>query len=166
MKPRRVFIGAVVSVLVLAGCGFQGLDFFQDDRVEIIAPENGETVVLPVVIEWTVEDFIVATPDEPGGSFVVFVDREPMRPGQSLDALVDDACERRDGCPDEEWFNDRGIYPTIETSVVLEAVPARRGDPGGDEVHEATIVLLDEEGRRSGEAAFSVTFEIDRTSDR
>ncbi len=162
MRRRLRLRGLAAVIVVLTGCGLHGLDFFQDDRVEIVAPEDAETVALPVVVEWTVKDLTIASPERPGGSFVVFVDREPMRPGQSLAALVDDACEQREGCPDQDWFVERGIYPTTETSVVLETVPKRRGEPGGDEVHEATIVLLDEEGRRSGEAAFSVTFEIDR----
>jgi hypothetical protein len=68
------------------------------------------------------------------GSFAVFVDRAPQPPGRSVAWL---------------FRNDDGCIPQLTGDDVRER-------------HEATVILLDEDGERSGESAFSVEFEIER----
>lgn len=121
----------LLVIALSAGCA-QGLAFRVDDRIDITAPRDRDTVTLPLRLQWEVEGL-------DGGSFAVFVDRAPMRPGAPFVA-------------------GRGAYSTTETELVIEEV----GDPAdGSDRHAATIVLLDDEGRRHGESAFDVVFDLE-----
>lgn len=156
----RLPVLAVLAAL-LAGCAVSGLAFRVDDRVEITHPEDRASVTLPVTITWTVDGFDVAGPD--AGRFGVFVDRAPQPPGEGLDwfARDDDSCRPEDGCPDAEYFRQRQIHATSDTSFVIDALPPP-STSRGPERHEVTIVLLDGDDRRIGESAFHVEFEVDR----
>jgi hypothetical protein len=131
--------------------------------VDITAPRARERVVAPLAVRWTTNDLALG---EPGGptQFAVFVDRAPLHPGQSLDSRGDDACRRTPGCPDDSYLRDRFIYLTRDTSLTLETLPAKSGSnrTGAKHAHEVTIVLLDADGRRHGEAAWSVEFSTAR----
>lgn len=156
----------LIGDLSLAACGVEGLNFVRDDRVQITAPEERSQVRLPVTVEWEVEDFEVAGPGqdaEDAGFFGVFVDRAPQPPGEPLEwhARDDDGCVAARGCPDEEWFERRRIFVTTESSLVIEALA--RGEDDRRELHEVTIVLLDGQGRRIGESAWDVEFEVVRS---
>jgi hypothetical protein len=154
----RAVVAAVTSLASLApagGCSLSGLNFREDDRVDIVRPEDRQEVTLPVTIEWTVRDF--------DGSFAVFVDRAPPPPGRTVAWLFrnDDGCVAASGCPDAAYLRSRGIHLTEATQVVVEGVPRLAGDDVRER-HRATVVLLDERGERSGESAFSVEFEVER----
>ena len=92
--------------------------------------------------------------------FAVFVDRAPIRPGQSLRAVGDDDCRRTPGCPDDEYLRERYVFLTCATSLTLDTLPAKSGTTrtGADDTHDLTIVLVDADGRRLGEAAWTVEF--------
>ena len=156
---RRV--GSLVAgVVVLAGCSVSGLAFRADDRVDIVEPEDRAETTLPVTIRWTADD---VEADDGGPYFAVFVDRAPIRPGQSLRALADDSCNRTEGCPDLAYFRDRHVYVTDELEVTIDALPVRSGQrTAADNRHEATIILLDADGRRLGEAAYTVEFTVEQ----
>lgn len=148
---------ALASSLLAGACGTSGLNFVQDDRVSITTPGDREVVELPVTVRWEVEDF--------DGTFAVFVDRAPVPPGRPLEWLArdDDVCESQPGCPGLSWFNAREVYPTAETELTLTEVP----DLGTDEgrvFHEATVVLIGRDGKRVGEAAFTVEFQVEGDS--
>lgn len=157
-------------VLATAGCRLQGLNFLEDTRVQIVAPGDREQVALPLTLEWDVTDFSIAGPDEIGapdadaGYFGIFFDRSPPPPGEPLSWLArdDGSCVAARGCPDAEWFEQRRIYTTTDTSFIIDQLPARSDDRR--EFHEVTIVLLDPSGRRIGESAFAVEFEVVRGS--
>lgn len=157
---------ALLATVLCTACVPQGLAFRLDDRLSITAPSDRQEVTLPVTLRWEVEDFEVAepgsTPREDAGYFAVFVDRAPMPPGEELAWLArdDKGCRVGDGCPDAEYFSNLGVYTTSKTELVLEQVRAR--NTAGRERHVATIVLLDGAGRRIGESAFDVVFDIDR----
>jgi hypothetical protein len=89
--------------------------------------------------------------------FGVFVDRQPMRPGQSLRVFGDDACKRTRGCPDAHYLAQRRVYVTTEEGLSLDALPSHLDRYSGT-AHEITVVLLDADGRRIGEAAYTVEF--------
>lgn len=146
---------ALTTLATNGGCGLRGLSFVQDDRVTILEPRPRASVALPVRLAWRAEGF---SADD--GSFAVFVDRSPQPSGKSLHWLArdDKGCRADDGCPDAEYLARRGVYVTKAPELVLERVAART-DRDRD-LHEATIVLLDPEGRRIGESAFSVDFEV------
>lgn len=158
-RPRRgpraagLFVALVMSLAT--GCSFQGLNFVQDDRVSILSPTDRQEVDLPVTLRWDVRDF--------DGTFAVFVDRAPVPPGHTLDWLArdDDLCRARPGCPDEAWYHARYVYPTDATTLTLTELPELRADEGRL-FHEATVVLIDRAGRRVGESAFTVQFELRR----
>jgi hypothetical protein len=147
-------------LLLLPACAVRGLAFRIDDRVEIVAPDDRAEVSLPLTIEWTADEL-----DGAGGGpfFAVFVDRSPIRPDQSLRALADDSCNRTPGCPDLAYLRDRGVYLTDERSVTLDVVPQRPSSSraGESDRHQATIVVVDAEGRRIGEAAYTVEFTVE-----
>ena len=156
---RRVPVAvAVAGGLLLTGCSVGGLAFREDDRVDIVEPADRAEATLPVTIRWTADE---VEADDGGPFFAVFVDRAPIRPGQSLRALADDTCNRTEGCPDIAYFRDRHVYVTDELEVTLDALPARSGQrTAADDRHEATIILVDAEGRRRGEAAYTVEFTV------
>lgn len=160
--PTRVLISLIALALSLTACGVNGLSFVQDERVDIVRPGDRDEVQVPVTIEWTVKDFAVG----PGaGSFGVFVDRAPQRSGKTLSWLFrgDDSCKGADGeklCATPEFLAQRNVFQTSDTEFTIEIVPKLTGNERRREFHEATIVLLDEQGRRIGEGAWSVQFEV------
>ena len=168
---RRVLIGGASAGLCVAltGCVPQGLQFRVDDRLSFNSPKDRSEVSLPVKIDWEVRDFEVTgpgdTPAKDKGYFAVFVDGSPMPPGKSLRwvARKDNSCRAADGCPDEEYLAARGIYVTQDTELVLEQLP-RTGDEDRRERHRATVVLLDPTGKRIGESAFEIAFDVERST--
>jgi hypothetical protein len=158
-------------VRVLSGCVPQGLAFKVDERLTFQSPKDRATVRLPVTLDWDIRDFEITEPGgEPrddAGYFAVFVDATPVPPGKPLSwiARKDNSCRSADGCPDEEYLLARGIYTTTKTELILEQLPRTgRGDEDDRrERHRATIVLLDAEGKRIGESAFEVAFDVTRT---
>jgi len=166
-QRRLTAVGLLALCAAFSGCVPQGLAFKTDERLSFESPEDRATVRLPVTLDWDIRDFEItgpgAEPREDAGYFAVFVDSSPMPPGKTLrsTASADNSCRAADGCPDEAYLRARGIYTTTETELVLEQLP---GSSGGDrrERHRATIVLLDASGRRIGESAFDIAFDIDR----
>ena len=156
---RRTAAVAAVLLMTASGCGFSNLTFRQDDSLRFLTPDDRAEVTLPLTVRWAVEDFEVG----PGaGSFAVFVDRAPQPPGKPLEWLArdDDSCRASDGCPDEVWYADRDVYPTTDTRLTIEQLPARSDDRR--ELHEVTVVLLDEQGRRVGENGWTLEFQVVR----
>lgn len=158
--PAALIVMAVA--LVASGCAVHGLAFRTDDRVAIVAPHAESTVALPLTLRWNVKslpDLGAAVSGRPTG-FAVFVDRQPIRPGQTLRSVADDQCKRTPGCPDASWLADRYIFTTTSTSLRIDGVPAdNQGERfGRGHGHEATIVLVDSGGRRIGESSFAVDF--------
>ena len=161
----------VLAAVVATGCAYQGLSFRVDDRVDITAPEDREAVSLPVTIEWDVTDFEVTgkdgSTDPDSGYFAVFLDRAPQPPGEAVAwfANGDRICATTKGCPDRRYLAVRGVYEASETTFVLPRIPEPVGAREGQrEFHEVTVVLLDGTGRRIGESAYTVQFEVDRTT--
>lgn len=155
---RRVAL-VLALALVGSGCGVSGLAFRQDDRLSFVTPEDRAEITLPLTVAWEVEDFEVGTS---AGSFAVFVDRAPQPPGKTLDWLArdDDTCRVEDGCPDEQWFADRDVFRTTDRELTIEQLPARSDDRR--ELHEVTVILLDEQGRRVGETGWTLEFQVAR----
>lgn len=170
MRSRRGGrLAAALLAAALSGCGFSttGLAFTNDDRIEILSPKDREKHRLPVTIDWAVDDFEITGPGRGSGDnegyFAVFVDSAPIPPGKTLRhvARKDPTCRASNGCPDEQYLEARGVYTTTETELTLETLRSS-GLDGRREFHEVTVVLLDPEGRRVGESAWYVRFEIDR----
>jgi hypothetical protein len=147
--------------MALAACGVHGLSFVQDERVDMVRPDDRAQVRLPVTVAWTVKDFTVG---DGGGSFGVLVDRAPPRSGKPLEWLFrgDAACKGtgRALCATPEFLADRSVFRTTKRSVTLTQIAKLIGNDRRRQFHEVTVVLLDEQGRRVGEGAWSVQFEL------
>ena len=155
----RTLVGAVVLALAMSGCAINGLSFRVDERVTFTAPQDREQVTLPLTVDWDVTDF----PED--GSYVAFIDRSPMPPNQTVDwfAKDDETCRPADGCPDEEYLTSRNIFPVDDTQLEIEQLPPPPTDQAKRrEFHEVTVVLLDAAGKRMGESAFTIEFEVVR----
>ena len=159
------------TVLLLPACGTSGLSFVQDERITISAPEDRARVELPLTVRWEVEDFEITGPTgratDDAGYFGVLVDRAPPPPGRDLEWLLRDdvVCSANPECPDEAYLAARDIYSTAETSIVIDQVPEPARGERSREFHEVTVVLLDGTGRRIGESAFGVEFELPREAE-
>ena len=158
----RALLAAVAATLLLASCGVHGLSFTQDKRVDIVSPKDREAVKLPVEIRWTVKDFEIG---DGAGSFGVLIDRAPQRPGKSLSWIFrgDDSCKGslgRAACARPEFLAQRSVFQTTDTHFTVELVSKLTGSERRRQFHEATVVLLDKDGLRVGEGAWSVQFEV------
>ena len=154
-------LAPVLVALALGGCSAQGLAFQVDDRVDFVAPAERQRVTLPVELQWKSS---LPAPAAGGPYFVVFVDREPMRPGNTISTVLDDACRRDPHCPDLGYLEERGIYLRDTASVKLETIPDRSAGTrtGAKEGHDAVLVLVDRDGRRIDEASWTRHFTVDR----
>lgn len=141
MSLARGLLVLLLALTALA-CG-RDLQFKRDDRIEVQHPENFAEVKEPVTVRWTARDFDPQT----DGSFLVFVDRAPMPPGQTI-----------------EYFNRRNrdnIIASDRPQVTIEVLESRPAAPTVEQNrHFVTIVLVDTEGRRIGETSGSVEFDV------
>jgi hypothetical protein len=157
---RHRFVISWLCLLVLPACSrLDGLAFREDTRVDVVTPRDRAKVTLPVTVRWASK----ATVPRYG----VFVDRSPMPPGKRLDwfARNDEACQGTAGCPSTEYLAERNVFSTTGRSFTVERLLDTQRDVQRREFHEVTIVLLDAGGRRMGESAWSVEFQVTRDRD-
>jgi len=173
---RRIFLsgvlGPAVLILAAAGCGIahpQDLNFTVDQRLQFQAPPARALVTAPVTVHWTMSGFRVepagtapAGPD--AGYFAVFVDRAPIRPGQTMRAVAtgDELCLHQRGCPDAGYLAARRIYTTTTTSLTLPQIPPLSGNVERVQYHTVTVVLMDTSGHRIGESAWELDLRMQR----
>lgn len=142
---------------VLASCRVEGIDLVVDDRIRITSPDDRAEVALPVEVRWAARDL------PSGARFAVFVDRAPQPPGEPLAwfAREDETCRPADGCPSAYYFAQRSIYETeAQRHRIVALAPRRDMARGRRDHHEVTVVVLDERGRRVGEAAAFVELRV------
>jgi hypothetical protein len=162
-RRRRAVLGVVLIVWVVhTACG-GGLLFSQDRRVEIVSPKRNAKVTLPLTVRWSVDGDVQIGRDI--AQFAVLFDTEPPPPSKTLAHLVrgDLDCKRTPGCPDAAYFADRDIYVTQDTSITIDELLPLAGvrvEKGERDGHDVTVIVLDEQGRRTSEAFWSQTFEI------
>jgi len=164
---------AIATTVLLPACRVSDLSFKEDERVEIVSPKDQDKVALPFELRWTVKDFEVVGPDgsdsDDAGYFAVLLDESPMPPGEGLDyfARDDESCDRSAGCPDAQYFAERGIFPTSATSFEVTTIEDTRltDRQSAPDDHELTVILLNGKGERIGESAFRVDVEVDRGQD-
>ncbi len=160
----------VAIAAVLPACRVNDLAFKEDERVEIVSPVDQDEVTLPFEIRWTVKGFEVVGADgsdsENAGYFAVLLDESPMPPGEGLAYFARDdiSCDRSAGCPDAQYFAERGIFPTSATSFEVANIEDTRPTDrkSAPDNHELTVILLNGKGERIGESAFRVDVEVDR----
>jgi hypothetical protein len=149
----------VASAVALAGCSqfaTDGLQLRADDSIEIEVPADRSQVVAPITVRWA------DVAPRQGGGYAVLIDRSPMPPGEDVAwfSRDDESCIEAQGCPDATWLARHGITITAVAEATIEIVPRRSAsDDRGP--HELTVIRLDADGRRDGEAAFSVHFDLE-----
>ena len=144
---RRLLVAALTlaAVPLLSGCG--PYLFRQSDRIVVTSPQTYSTIGEPVTITWSTQDF--SAPAD--GSFAVFVDRDPLGPGENIDQY---SAQQR-----------TGIYVVDATVLKLGVLGTLTGvDPAEANHHDVTIVLLDRAGNRIGEYAGFTEFTIEHSS--
>jgi hypothetical protein len=166
---RAVALLGVASLIALSGCALNGLAFKQDQRLRFTQPSYRQKVHLPFTIRWTLTDFELTGRDgqasENAGSLEVLFDTGPQPPGQGLRyfARNDPSCRASEGCPDQSYLAQRGIFTTTDDSLTVRHLPPAPGvdlSRGQPDIHDVTIVLLNGKGERIGESSWSTTFEI------
>lgn len=156
---RALATGAsmLIACSALGGCALHGLAFRADKRVTIITPRDEQKVKTPVEIAWTSK--IPASADI---EYAVFIDSEPMRPGQTIENWIPstDSCHHTPGCPNQQWLEQRFVFITSQDHITLKLVPTlTTGGKDAQSTHNVTIVLLNKRtGQRIGESAFLTTF--------
>jgi hypothetical protein len=153
-----------VVLAAFSACGVHGLSFKADTRVDIIRPGDRDEVRLPLTVDWTAKGFAVG---QGRGSFGLLLDREPPRPGKTLAWLFrgDRSCKGESGealCQTRDFLARHQVFRTTKTSFTIDLVPRLSGNDRRRQFHEFTLVLLDADGRRVGEGAWSVQFETPR----
>jgi hypothetical protein len=178
-RPGRHHVVAVLLTslaLATTGCTkFSDLQFQIDHYVKFTAPEARSKTTLPLTLQWQVDGFRVAPPNdeehyEPpsknAGYFALFVDRAPIKPGQTLAAVAGDdtSCVPSAGCPDREYLRDRQVYVTTDLRYTLRQVFTIEDNNDDWQLHDVTIILLDTDGHRIGEHAYYREFKLKRES--
>ena len=159
-RTRLPLVAALAAAFMLTGCGVHGLNFVKDTRVDIVTPHDRSKVVLPLTVRWRAHDF--------AGTYAVFVDRSPQPPGHTLDWPFrnDLTCKSAGGkqlCASDGFLAAHGVHTTTDSSFAVVRVPRLTGNERSRQFHEITVVLLDAQGRRRGEGAWSVEFEVPKT---
>ena len=154
----RAAVGAPLACLAVIGAAWltslASGSLVSDQSLALTAPAPLTTVSPPFVVSWT-------TSGHRHSRFGVFVDQSPIAPGQTLRVLATTQCQREPGCrPDASYLAGLGVYVTSSDHV---RVPVLQPLAGTDEqdahpVHTVTVVLMNAQGRRIGEAAWQVEF--------
>jgi len=152
--------------LVSSGCGLtqmNNLAFRVDTRLQFVAPANRSLVDNPVTVRWRMAEFRIEAPragkaSTGAGYFAVFVDRAPIRPGQTMRAVAGRGlqCLHQAGCPDPAYLAARQIYITTNLGLTLGQIPSIPGDAEAVQLHTVTVVLMDTNGHRIGESAWEL----------
>jgi hypothetical protein len=145
-------LGLLAATVTMAGCGISNLSFVVNNRIHFTAPKPRALVHLPVTISWR------ADPPLTSGSYAVFVDRAPIKPGQTLAAVADATCRRTPGCLTVAYLANRSVFQTTAPTLTLATVHVDSTTKATIQTHEATVVILDAQGRRVGESAWYIDF--------
>ena len=166
------FVSIALTVGLSSGCGIadaKGLNFRVDDRLHFESPKDRSSVHLPLTIRWRMSDFDVAEqgsapPSSSAGYFAVFVDRAPIRPGQTLKAVCkSDPFVRGDrNCPTASYLTAKQIFQTTEDELTLQNVQNIPGNKDKKQLHTFVVVLMDTAGRRIGESAWELDLRLPR----
>jgi hypothetical protein len=157
-KTARLGAWLAVSAAVLASCTFD-VAFRRDRSFKVLSPNRRATVDMPLTVRWTKPESARAA-----SAFAVFIDRAPPPAGKPLTHLFrnDPACKGVRTCLSEEALRSRGVYFVRGTSLRLDLIGRRFDAPKGlEDLHELTVVPLDERQRRMGASSAWIDFWVD-----
>ena len=166
-RPVAVTIGSMIAMTIaVAGCGFTRVDapvsFKADHRLSFQDPDQEDDVHIPVRLNWKADDFSLSG----GNHFAVFVDKAPVGPKRTVrirlctegEKLPPQLGSDRTICKDEV----QRIYFADTSSLQLRCFQPRFDAPKRERnTHTATVILVDRNDRRVGQAASSVRFHVD-----
>jgi hypothetical protein len=134
----------VFALLLGSGCQSQLL-FRNDHRITIVAPVDFSNVKAPVTIRWVSRDFTAPA----DGHFEVFLDRDPLPPGETLQSYF-------------AGQSTQFIWTTDQTSfrIPFFPLPDTAAPKFEQEHHEVTVIVVDAQGRRIGESSGFVEFNL------
>jgi hypothetical protein len=168
----RQLVPGVALAFAASGCGLghlSDLNFRVDDRLHFTSPKDRATVGRPLTVTWTIRDFRIegpgsTPPSKDAGYFAAFVDRAPIKPGQTLRVIGkgDPVCENDPKCPDTAYLNAHHVYTTTGTRLRLTQIPTILGDRERLQLHTITVVLMDTAGHRIGESAWELDVRLPR----
>ena len=139
MKRFSIATIAVAMTLTTSGC-LEGRSFHDDNVVRFTEPVEGDFAAAPLLVKWTGRP--PATK-----SWALFVDRAPIRPGQSIDDL--------------EVQERQNLYVSDVAELTLDVIVSRTtAVKSRRDRHRLIVVPLDSHGRRVGEAAASVELTV------
>jgi hypothetical protein len=151
---RAGILLSLASTLVVAGCASASRAFFVDESVHITSPAPLTTVSAPFEVTW------IATGSADRG-YALFVDRSPIAPGHSVRDLATDQCKRLPNCqPDAGYLAGLGVFLTHSDEVTVPNLEPLAGTASREQhpVHTFTVVVMDSNGHRLGDAAWQGEF--------
>jgi hypothetical protein len=165
-KVKRGACALAVIAILGTSCGFTRTDapvsFKADHRLSFESPDQEDDVHIPVRLDWKVKDF----PLKNGNWFAVFIDKPPVGPERTVrirlctegEKLPPQAGTDRKICKDDL----QRIYLAERTSLTLECFEPRFSAPERERnTHTATVILVDRNDRRVGQAVTTVRFHVD-----
>ena len=153
-------IAGVIPLVIFAVFGafrLHGLDWKRNDAVIVLAPVPGASIAHPPIkVAWQAPAGLIG-PGRPADRFAVFVDTTPVRPGQRVMSVLDRYCaDQGTDCETEANLASDGIYLTTRPQLEIPTLPLVNSAVKNE--HQVTIVLLDKDDRRLGEAAWTTWF--------
>jgi hypothetical protein len=169
---RRALLALAAGVSVAlgtTGCAtsLHGLEFHNDNRMKLTSPHENELVSAPFMLTWTMKDFTVAAQgagpvNDDTGYFAVFIDRTPVKPGQTLASVTKNtpSCEHTTLCTTKAYLAGEQVYVTTKDQVRLQSVADILSNNESTQFHTATVILMNTAGERISESAWSVEFKM------
>lgn len=166
MTRMRRALSLVATALLASGCGLLEVQVpvsFEVHRdFEFVTPDDTDVVPLPVAVEWKAGDLAAD-----GRSFAVFLDTSPVGPGDVVRLRL---CADRESEPPvvgqdrSRCRTDIGerVWITKDTRLVLDCIKPK--ESASDRVrnrHMVTVIVIDEDHVRVGQAGISRTFEVE-----
>jgi hypothetical protein len=139
MKRVRLLTAALALAFGCAGC-LEDRSFHVDDDIRFTEPVEGDFAAAPLLVKWTGRPAKTV-------SWALFLDRAPLRPGQSIDDL--------------EVQERQNLFLTDKQELTLDLVPPRAvAVPSRRDRHRLIVIPLDAKGQRVGEEAASVELTV------
>lgn len=165
-RAGRLALLAFVVSGFLSACGINKtevpLTFSSDRRLHMVSPTDQSVVQLPVTIRWSADGF----PLTDGNHFGVFVDQPPVGLQAQVRLVV---CseqglspiqfgEQRSPCYDQR----NKVFMAAQPSITLPCLSPRFGAGARNQnQHQISVVLLDKNNTRVGQAVADLTIDAD-----
>ena len=173
MRSRGVKVGWAITAMavLLSGCGITRSDapvtLKGDHRLKMVSPGDEDKVQIPVTVKWSVTDFPAAN----GNHFGLFVDRAPLGARKDLRWRICSEQEKQPIQPGEDrrpCKDDRKtVFLTDKTEYTFNCFEPKINSPKRTRYqHEVSVILLNGNDERVGEAATTVKFDVTEAQEK